>query len=58
MRECKGVQRSKAPGQRKGVYCKEREGQRVVVPLVIGLEVYVRAIGAGVGLAVVLRRGH
>ena len=55
VRECKGV---RLLGKAKGCTARGVRGQRDVVPLVICLEVDVRAVGTGFGLAIVLCRGH
>ena len=60
---CKGVHGGEAPGPRGCTGCTGMcsggcQGCKGVVPLVVGLKVHVRAVGARVRLAVMLRRGH
>ena len=61
-RECTRVRllgtREAQEGKGKGRIARCVRGQRDGGPLVIGLEVHVRAVGARLRLAVVLRRGH
>ena len=65
LRGAGGVHASRAPrhtreaqeGRGKGRVARCVRGRRDGGPLVVGLEVHVRAVGARLGLAVVLRRG-
>ena len=61
-RECTRVRllgtREAREGKGKGRVARCVRGRRDGGPLVVGLEVYVRAVGARLGLTVVLRRGH
>ena len=53
-----GTTREAQEGRGKGRVARCVRGRRDGGPLVVGLEVHVRAVGARLGLAVVLRRGH